>query len=142
MSHINVICTIYRGFRAVSTRLWPSQLFFFFFIHGCYGWKKMTHQFSNFLFFWKNHSSEMVFLNQLMDKLFKKKNLEKREKKFFEIFFGKYWKKFALKECGHFNEVGRKILLILFVLLVLPEINLWTRWNYFRFFFFIKEFMM
>ena len=42
-----------------------------------------------------------------------KKNLEETEKKF------------ACKEYGHFNEVGRKIIFIFLVLIVLPKIKLW-----------------
>ena len=88
----------------------------------------------------------MVFFKSIDGKKFKKTNFDKKNflikkkvlknnfekniwKKNFRIFFGKYWKKFARKKCGHFNEVGRKILLILFVLLVVPKIKLWTRWN-------------
>ena len=137
----------YGAFWAVSTRLWHS-LFFFFFSQVCHGWIKMNYTNTQIFGFFEKTIFQKWFLSINWWKKIKKKqilikkNLENSEKKIIEFFFWKHWKKCARKECGHFNEVGRKILLILFVLLVLPEINLWTRWNYFRFFFFIKEFMM
>ena len=134
---------------------------FFFFFYSSMLWVKNVDllQFSNFCFFLKKPFFRNGFFQSIDGKIWKnkfwwkknflfkknekqfwkkclKKKLGKSEKKIFEFFFWKHWKKFARKECGHFNEVGRKILLILFVLLVLAKIKLWTRWNFLQFFFF------
>ena len=63
----------------------------------------------------------MNIFNQLMKKeSWKKIWIKKKcEKKILTL-----KKKFAGKECGHFNEVGRKMISFFFVLVVLPKINL------------------
>ena len=51
------------------------------------------------------------------------------EKEFEEQVGKKLWKEFTRKECFHYNEVGKKMILIFFILVVLPKIKLWTWWN-------------
>ena len=49
------------------------------------------------------------------------------EKHFEEQVGKKFGKEFTGKECcQHYNEVGRKIILIFFILVVLPKMKLWT----------------
>ena len=57
-----------------------------------------------------------------------KKNFEKRinENKFEKKVGKNFEKEFTRKKCCHYNEVGRKIILTFFVLVVRPIIKLWT----------------